>query len=405
MSRLWKNDADRGGSNDLIGGILSKQISILFPPGQQFSCTACGKCCRQQWRIRVDPAEAERLESLQAFEQSVKQGYQPLEVVEEQLQLGKKEDSRCVFLQEDNLCQIHGEGGPEVKPAPCRLFPFQLVGTPDGYYVSLSFSCPAVLCGTGELTQHDAEELALTVKAAPHFFPADLKANENVTVCSGVAIPWLAFREWEEAILKLLETPLELTRALSVAVATVAEAIVNEARFEMRVPPGSRVNAVCERMAPMIAVFRNLCIASIEESEDLEKRQELLTKLDCGIGFHSNLLDAIVPAEEKPGTRDLITAEILTRYVHNQLWGKRLTTGPTFMSRLLYLLVSLEVFWFYLSGAKTVTGELHFAPKQVERCFEFLEAQAIYHQDILIPIFLEWENDLLGAAYQESIQV
>lgn len=378
---------------------MAKQFEIHFPPDQAFSCTACGKCCAQDWRVVVHESEKKTLETLAVYEQVVREGYWPLTVVEDQLQLNRREDHTCFFLQ-DNLCLVHGEGGPRAKPAPCRLFPFQLVYTPDGYYVSYSFTCPAVISGTGELSQETAEGLHQTILDAVHFFPPDVEASANVTISQGVKLPYEIYLHWEHQILDRVRQGGSVPQILLETVAVLALALSRGQLPEFASAPNTEVNLLSEKLQELLPVFCNIFIATLEESEDLEKRTLLLGTLAAGVPFDSRVLGLTIPAEEPPGVRDQLTRSILTRYTLTQLWGKRLMTGPTLISRLLLLAAAVEVFWFYLAGSKQVHGLLHFAPDQVENCFEILETRAPHHYDILLPAFEAWESDIMTLAYQ-----
>ena len=122
----------------------------------------------------MDRTEHASLKELESYKSLVKEGYQPLKVLDEDYELARLPDLGCHFL-EDSLCRIHGEAGPGAKPTVCQLYPFQLVRSPGGYYISLAFSCPAVISGTGEELSKHREGLRQTVLDSPYFFPPELK--------------------------------------------------------------------------------------------------------------------------------------------------------------------------------------------------------------------------------------
>lgn len=378
---------------------MTKHFEIHFPPDQDFRCTACGKCCAQDWRVVVHESERKTLESLAVYKRVVREGYRPLTVVEGQLQLNRRPDHTCYFLNE-NLCEVHGEGGARAKPAPCRLFPFQLVYTPGGYFVSYSFTCPAVIAGTGELNQETVEGLRQTILDAVHFFPPDVEAATNVTISHGIKLPYDVYLNWEHQILDRVRRSNNIPNTLLDTVAILALALSKGQLPEFAAPLNDEVRMLSEKLHDLLLMFRNIFIATLEECEDLEKRTLLLGTLAGGIPFYSEILGLTIPVEEPPGVRDQLTRSILTRYTLTQLWGKRLMTGPTLVSRLLLLAAGIEVFWFYLAGSKQASDQLHFAPEQVENCFEILETRATHHYDILLPAFEAWESDIMTLAYQ-----
>lgn len=347
----------------------------------------------------VHETEKKTLEGLEVYQRAVKSGFQPLIVVEDQLQLNRRPDHTCYFLNGD-LCEVHGEGGPRAKPAPCRLFPFQLVYTPGGYFVSYSFSCPAVICGTGELSHESEEGLRQTILDAVHFFPPEVEAGSTVTISHGIKLPYDIYLNWEHQILERLRKTNNVPHTLLEAVAVLALALSKGELPDFSAPPSYELQILSLKLDDLLSTFRNIFIATLEECEDLEKRTLLLGTLSGSVPFHSEILGITVPSEEPPGVRDQLTRSILTRYAVTQLWGKRLMTGPTLICRLLLLAAGIEVFWFYLAGAKKAAGLVHFAPEQVEQCFDILESRATHHYDILFPAFGEWESDIMALAYQ-----
>jgi len=86
----------------------------------RFKCQQCGNCCRQPGFVEIKAGEAERIAEylsmdLYDFTQNECeiQGRQ-------RLVLKKSESDACIFLKEDNMCQIH-----EVKPEQCQDFPYK----------------------------------------------------------------------------------------------------------------------------------------------------------------------------------------------------------------------------------------------------------------------------------------
>lgn len=58
---------------------------------------------------------------------------------------------RCIFLDDDQLCEVHRSKGELAKPLPCRAYPFEFMNTfPGEVSVLARFDCPAVLAGSGD---------------------------------------------------------------------------------------------------------------------------------------------------------------------------------------------------------------------------------------------------------------
>lgn len=120
---------------------------------QRYSCNQCSKGCRS-FLVGLRPAEAEAIEKLddwraklgvsELFKQS------PL-VRRTKLSLAKRADGRCVFLGDDNLCEIHRRFGLRAKPFACQLYPFVLTPVAGVWRVGLRFDCPQVCRSEGAM--------------------------------------------------------------------------------------------------------------------------------------------------------------------------------------------------------------------------------------------------------------
>ncbi len=367
---------------------------LYFPLEQNFTCTSCGKCCNAHWRIGVTPEKKEVIESTQAFSALKKKGFQPLTVREGAFELNRDSSGQCYFHQND-LCAIHAEAGPDAKPAACKLYPFQLVASPDGHFVSLSFSCPAVVAGVGGDSSEHRNELEQTIASAPHFFPPQQPASADITISEGFQIPWTSYLIWETDLIDSLrhaQTPVE---ALFDGVSRLTEAVILNQEPVFRQTHTSLSSLLKKNLMELAPFFTVITLSNIEEYSDLGRRKELVAQLTAGSTFHSRLLNTRTPKFRPHRPFDLLTTSIIQRFVTAQIWGKRLITGPTFLSRLLFLAISLEVFRFYLETYKLMTDEKHYSQSGVEWCFDFMENELLHHHDILFPAFLEWERDLL----------
>lgn len=96
------------------------QVRVRRSP--RHACTGCGACC-QGAVVHLSELEIARVRE-QASELGIEDP-----VVDRRL---RWEGGRCVFLQADALCRIHGRFGGEAKPLICRQFPFVLVEAEDG---------------------------------------------------------------------------------------------------------------------------------------------------------------------------------------------------------------------------------------------------------------------------------
>lgn len=123
-------------------------LPVLMPnvAEQRWSCHSCGLCCRTLVGHLLDH-ERKRLEQ-QGWEEKL--GVAPVVRVGRGYALNKRPDGACVFLDADNRCRIHAEEGEKAKPLACRIFPFSVRPTADGWQASLRFDCPSVIESKGD---------------------------------------------------------------------------------------------------------------------------------------------------------------------------------------------------------------------------------------------------------------
>jgi Fe-S-cluster containining protein len=76
------------------------------------------------------------------------------------------EAGRCVFLDEENRCRIHGQVGYNSKPEGCKAFPLHVGKVAGQTRVRLSFYCPAVSANKGKRLGDQMRWVRNTVKAA-----------------------------------------------------------------------------------------------------------------------------------------------------------------------------------------------------------------------------------------------
>jgi Fe-S-cluster containining protein len=360
--------------------------SLHFSGDTYFSCTDCGKCCTIPWRIKVDTQKADLIRETNIYKRLAGGGYQPLKVMDDEFELDRAEDGRCFFLQNE-LCGIHSEKGAAAKPSVCQLYPFSLVATPDGYFVSLAFTCPAVMSGLGVPVQSYAESLQKTVLESPHFFPPDLVPGETVTLTSELTTSWTEYLEFET---KLLSTVRPDGDPVDVLLGGAAAVLAGSWSSEKLTSEGSTI--LKEALRDMLPLFLTNCIASLENKANPENRTEYAQSLAYGGEARSDYLGATAPRYE-PGLRGCqLTRNVLNRYVENKIWGKILLTGPTLTVRLLMLALSVEILLYYYTAKKSLNSVLHFDIQLLEWSLDLLETDFLVHHELLLPLMQEWEN-------------
>ena len=82
--------------------------------------------------------------------------------------LAKRQDGRCVFLDNENLCAIHKKFGSNAKPMACQLYPFVLTPIAGRLHIGLRFDCPAVCQSHGDsLLKYRSELEKIAQKLIP----------------------------------------------------------------------------------------------------------------------------------------------------------------------------------------------------------------------------------------------
>ncbi len=106
----------------------------------EFHCTAgnCEDTCCAQWQIVVDPASMRRYRKVRGpirkrLSASIdrKSGL-----------IRQSAEHRCVFLNEENLCDLQTALGPDALCDTCRLYPRHIEEFENVREITLSLSCP-----------------------------------------------------------------------------------------------------------------------------------------------------------------------------------------------------------------------------------------------------------------------
>ena len=107
---------------------------------RKFKCTAdkCPDTCCAGWQIVIDE---ETLEKYHQYEGSF--GNRLANSIDWREGVFKQyEDKRCAFLDENNLCDIYTEAGPEMFCRTCKSYPRHFEEFENVREISLAMSCP-----------------------------------------------------------------------------------------------------------------------------------------------------------------------------------------------------------------------------------------------------------------------
>ena len=129
----------------------------------RFSCGSCTRCCDQPWRTLIESDKAAALDAHDWSRYPQLTGTtlytRPNQKSEELYELAKGDRLRCVFLDDDGLCIIHKELGPQAKPHMCRQFPYLPARTWIDDRISVNFGCPSVQNTHGVTLEEQRNEI------------------------------------------------------------------------------------------------------------------------------------------------------------------------------------------------------------------------------------------------------
>ena len=372
-------------------------VQIHLIGHHRFSCNDCGKCCNNSWRVKLTPVEFDRLSSLKVTDGLRKQGYQPLEVSEGESDIVLREDGSCPYLR-DQGCDVHREIGGELKPFTCQVFPFGAVNTPEGYFLSTSFSCPAVLLGSGEPLSEQVTELQRLLAADAMYSDK----VQQIMLTEEKAITWDQYKELEAQLLlseEVWTNPIH--RLVKLACWVVSHSSSENVPFV--IPANFEQSIVYQEAHNILPFFAVNVISILEKSQDPEERALVAESVATTGGYPSKLIQgATLPIFELCHIPNSITQSVLDRYLHSQIFGKRLLVGPTIATRLLILACALSVLLYYLNLRieNSSTPDMDF--DSLEWAFELVETSMVTHASDLTPLFQEFERALFAYSQIET---
>ena len=283
-----------------------------------------------------------------------KEGYVPLQVLDEDdYSLSHQDNGVCHFYQND-LCELHRSHGLSHKPVVCQLYPYTLVSTPGGIFVSLLFSCPAVVSGTGADPIEQRKELAQLFKSQKGNIPQLHAPSSHIQVSSQTSITWLEYMELEPKLLKLVE----------------------------------RTDPVAS-LLKMVKLF----LPDISYSE----LSSQLVQIAKGFGGYLSLDDYEMTKFRLSKPSTTIEGECIRRFLVHQIRGKLLIIGPTVICQLLIYALGMAITLDVLDQKKKRNQVLDFSFQYLHEAFVLLEGQLLTPRGDYEQVFLDWEKRLQGA--------
>ena len=354
-------------SRNLPGFRKPMPVDFHFAKGASFSCVSCGKCCSSGFEIPVQPEKAALIQSTQLHRELTKEGYQPLAVLTESFHfLNYDQQGRCHYLRE-NRCALHSEYGLDYKPVICQLYPFIIVDTPAGYFVSLLFSCPSVVAGGGRSLAEQQQEFQQLFDRHGGRVPTLPKVREHILITEYSTMTWRQYLALEAQMLSRTERADPVRFLLKCACLVLEQ---DPDQFQLEAPSALLEFAEMDLFPELLACFR----ATIESPDDPE-------------AFLQQMLSA--PEIALPETAS--AREAVNRYIDNHLFGKLLLIGPSLVARLLLVAAAIST----LLEQTKVDG--------LPAAFALCEERFVAQSNDLEPLLLEFETTLLETAADRGL--
>lgn len=370
---------------------MESPYRITNPIEQNFSCNSCGKCCSRAWKVKVAKDKLPELESTQAYARIKKAGFQPLRLVNEEFQVGRQGDGACRFLR-DKGCDIHREKGLAAKPVVCQLYPFSLINSPDGYFASLSFSCPTVLEGTGRPVAQHLPELEQAMTDSSYFPPLVIPKDRGVALTQEREISWTEYLALEQQLLEVLDSDDPIRALLRAAVSLTIQSQQTEGfqwnKDELSLP-------LLQEAAMRFPLFASYTVASLETYGREHERETLSRVLLEDDLIPSQLLGYDLPTFEVQDVPNDTTRNLVHRYIKNLILGKQLISVAPLVSRLLMLAVALAVLFYYLEVKIERRSGREFHMEDLAWCFSLIETSLMSHSESLVDVFKQYESLLI----------
>jgi Fe-S-cluster containining protein len=128
-------------------------LTLRLPPDIHYACRQDGGCCRDVFEVRVQAADVEKILGVDwrgcaRLPANAEAPFRPLKKSPGESLL-EWVGGACPFLTESNRCRLHERHGFDIKPMPCRAFPYRFTRAGGEVYVGVSFACPSVRKNVG----------------------------------------------------------------------------------------------------------------------------------------------------------------------------------------------------------------------------------------------------------------
>jgi Fe-S-cluster containining protein len=375
-------------------------MNIIFPPGFNFDCRCCGKCCKG-WTIHIDEKSYHDLVETDFFKdfQASHEGIELFSVNKEEstVATARVESGFCIFLEERLLCTIHKKLGLHAKPLGCRQFPFRVKLTPDGVYVGLSFYCPSIQHNEGRPVSEYGAEIQSWLDEYP-YKPIDTSA---LFLDEKLSIDWRGYRVIEDFVQSVIASHQDVEEALWIALVTLCQ-VVSELRsggigqieaddLKRRVDDAMPMVPHRDEVFSQLALMYALTVVGVLESGTGEEARANTEAIMYGGTLKSQFFEKDIdmsgftryyagnPLSWKPA--------FFSRYIEHLLFRKFLL-GPEpviFNMAALYVAYNLGDFYLYLSAYQS--GKPSPDREDGLTALDVVEKGFASHTRVMVPFF------------------
>ena len=317
---------------------------------QAFACTSCGRCCRP-WEVSLEKVQRNAIEASAAYQRRLRRGYLPITVETAGIgELGDRGDGHCTFLDEKNLCELHGEIGGRSKPMGCQLYPYQVVRTPAGTFAYLSFGCPPVVAGLDFDVSANRNELREVLGD----YAAPLEDSEEspflVELSAQTSIPWQAYLRLEAELATAFQSSQPITSCLTLAANLLAWERTGKIDLERRLSPED-----LEFTLELLRKFLGSMISAVENIDEDSVRRELALAVETGQSVVSERFGLTLPPLSTGEPEATWVLEVYSRYYRNALVGKA-ALRSTLIARLYTMACELILTSYYAEAFRLDRG-------------------------------------------------
>lgn len=186
-------------------------IPLHIPPGINYECTSCGKCCGG-WAVPMTETDWDRISEVDWS--GIHPTYATKELFRE-LKPHEKADTPythkivsdsgvCSFLVND-LCAMHSKYGAEFKPSICQLFPYCFSVTPTGIYATISFVSMGAIYNSGKPLLEQRPLLEHKLGDFNKLYPDHAPDWSQIKLTVDQPITWDQYLEYEQQLLIFLD--------------------------------------------------------------------------------------------------------------------------------------------------------------------------------------------------------